>query len=35
MFVSRVDKLVIDMEESSYEFVDMLVAMEESKGSVE
>jgi biopolymer transport protein ExbB len=35
MFVSRVDKLVIDMEESSYEFVDMLVAMEESKGSAE
>lgn len=33
MFVSRVDKLVIDMEESSYEFVDMLVAMEEGQDS--
>jgi biopolymer transport protein ExbB len=31
MFVARVDKLVIDMEESSYDFVDTLVAIEENQ----
>jgi biopolymer transport protein ExbB len=31
MFIARVDKLVIDMEESSYDFVDTLVALEESQ----
>ena len=31
MFVARVDKLVIDMEESSYDFVDTLVALEEEQ----
>jgi biopolymer transport protein ExbB len=31
MFVARVDKLVVDMEESSYEFVDTLVAMEDAQ----
>ena len=31
MFIARVDKLVIDMEESSYDFVDTLVALEEAQ----
>ncbi len=34
-FIAKVDKMVIDMEESSYEFVDMLVAIEEGQGSAE
>ena len=34
-FIAKVDKMVIDMEESSYEFVDMLVTIEEGQGSAE
>ena len=30
-FIARIDKLVIDMEESSYDFVDTLVALEEGE----
>jgi biopolymer transport protein ExbB len=30
-FIARIDKLVIDMEESSYDFVDTLVAIEENQ----
>ena len=34
-FVSRIDKLIVDMEESSVDFVDTLIEMERSsKGSV-
>ena len=32
MFIARIDRLVIDMEESSYDFVDTLVAIEETQG---
>ena len=33
MFIARIDRLVIDMEESSYDFVDTLVAIEETQGA--
>jgi len=32
-FISRVDKLIVDMEESSVDFVDTLIEMERSKKS--
>ena len=33
MFIARIDRLVIDMEESSYDFVNTLVAIEETQGA--
>lgn len=32
-FISRIDKLIVDMEESSVDFVDTLIEMEKKKGA--
>ena len=32
-FISRVDAIIVDMEESSVDFVDTLIEMEKSKAS--